>query len=209
MAEGKKSFIAYSDWKETFEALPDEKAGQLIKHIFRYVSDESPETEDFVINAVFANIKNTLKRDLQKWEKQRRQRVEAGQRSAEIRRQNSTKSNERSTSVNEETRNSTVSVNDSVSVSVNEIKEDLIIHDPADEKEKAREVLNELQNNYTVVEDLQKLYKLSEDSIASNMREFVEELKVKGELFREFSEHRKHFYNWFKIKNKDLKRERR
>lgn len=119
MAEGKKSFIAYADWKETFEALPDDKAGQLIKHIFSYVSDENPQSEDILINAVFANIKNTLKRDLKKWDKQREQRVEAGRRSAELRKQSST-TVERP--LNENQQASTVSVNDNVNVSVNNIK---------------------------------------------------------------------------------------
>lgn len=116
MAEGKKSFVAYSDWNGMFKALPDEVAGKLIKHIFSYVNDEDPTSEDYVINALFEPIKCTLKRDLQKWDKQREQRSDAGKKSAKIR---STKSNERSTSVNENERNPTVSVNVSVSDSVN------------------------------------------------------------------------------------------
>ena len=116
MAEFKKSFVAYSDWNGMFKALPDEVAGKLIKHIFSYVNDEDPTSEDYVINALFEPIKCTLKRDLQKWDKQREQRSDAGKKSAEIR---STKSNERSTSVNENERNPTVSVNVSVSDSVN------------------------------------------------------------------------------------------
>jgi len=109
MAENKKSFVAYADWKETFDALSDEKAGQLIKHIFAYVNDENPESEDMLINAVFASIKQTLKRDLRKWEKQYAQRVEAGKRSAQVRKHNSTVVNGRS-----------VSSTDSVSVSVSD-----------------------------------------------------------------------------------------
>lgn len=69
MANGKKSFTAYCDWQETFKSLPDDKAGQLIKHLFAYVNDENPHTDDLLINAVFAQIKATLKRDLKKWEK--------------------------------------------------------------------------------------------------------------------------------------------
>lgn len=113
MAEDKKSFIAYADWKETFDKLPDEVAGKLIKHIFAYVNDENPISDDYVIEAVFSNIKNTLKRDLKKWETQLDQRREAGKRSAEQRALN--KINERSISLNETQRNPTVS--DSVNVS--------------------------------------------------------------------------------------------
>lgn len=113
MEEYKKSFIAYADWKETFDKLPDDVAGKLIKHIFAYVNNENPISNDYVIEAIFSNIKNTLKRDLRKWETQLDQRREAGKRSAEQRALK--KINERSISLNETQRNSTVS--DSVSVS--------------------------------------------------------------------------------------------
>lgn len=125
MAENKKSFIAYSDWNGTFKAVPDEIAGQLIKYIFSYVNDENPEPhENYVVNALFEQIKATLKRDLDKWDKQREQRSRAGKKSAE---QRATKSNDRSTVVNEKARNPTVSVSvsDSVSVTVNDtVKKD-------------------------------------------------------------------------------------
>lgn len=114
MAEGKKSFVAYSDWYGMFKALPDEVAGKLIKHIFSYVNDENPTTEDFVINALFEQVKSTLKRDLKKWEEQQEQRKQAGIRSAEIRKQNATLVNARSFSSTD-----SVSVNGSVSVSDN------------------------------------------------------------------------------------------
>lgn len=78
MAEGKKSFVAYVDWKDTFDALPDEKAGQLVKHLFAYVNDENPTSDDVLINAVFANIKQQLKRDLRKWEGISLQRSDIG-----------------------------------------------------------------------------------------------------------------------------------
>ena len=112
MAENKKSFIAYADWKETFDALDNEKAGELIKHIFAYVNDENPVSEDMLINAVFANIKHTLKRDLKKWEKQHEQRKKAGKKSAEVRQRNSTVVNGRSVSSTD-------------SVSVNDISKDI------------------------------------------------------------------------------------
>mgnify|MGYP003667679411 FL=1 len=90
MATDKKSFVAYSDWHGMFKALPDEVAGKLIKHVFAYVNDEDPTNDDYIINALFEQIKSTLKRDLKKWETQREQRSEAGKKSAELR---ATKSN--------------------------------------------------------------------------------------------------------------------
>ena len=128
MAEGKKSFIAYSDWNGMFQALPNDVAGKLIKHIFLYVNDEDPTSDDFIINALFEQIKSTLKRDLKKWESQTKQRSEAGKKSAEMR---STKFNERSIPLNEKVRKPTVSVNVSVSDNVNDnvllVKSDLEI----------------------------------------------------------------------------------
>ena len=114
MAQGKKSFVAYSDWKDIFNELPDEDAGKLIKHVFAYVNDENPVSDSVLIKAVFATIKSTLKRDLDKWDKELEQRKEAGIKSGISRR---TKTNERSTVVNETERKRT----DSVSVNVNDI----------------------------------------------------------------------------------------
>jgi hypothetical protein len=147
MAENKKSFIAYADWKETFDSLPDEVAGKLIKHIFAYVNDENPSTDDYVINGIFANIKNTLKRDLKKWEKQYEQRVNAGRRSAEVRKQNATTVNDRSTTVDENQISSTVSdsVSDSVTVndSVNEEPNNKLLLSQVDES-----TLNDREKEY-------------------------------------------------------------
>lgn len=122
----KKSFIAYSDWRDTFNELTDEDAGKLVKHIFAYVNDENPTTDSVIIRAVFAQMKNAIDRDREKWEKQIEQRSKAGKKSAELR---ATKSNERSTVVNETQRNPTdsvsVSVSDSDSVSVSTNVDDM------------------------------------------------------------------------------------
>lgn len=81
---------------------------------------KNPETEDFIVNALFQQIKATLKRDLKKWENQRQQRSDAGKLSAEKRaNERATKSNERSNSLNENVRNPTVSVSVNDNVNVN------------------------------------------------------------------------------------------
>lgn len=115
MAKDKKGFILYADQKELFDQLPNDKAGELIKHIFSYVNDEDPVNEDLLINLAFTPIKQQLKRDLKKWESQHAQRVEAGKRSAEVRKRNATSVNERSIS---STVNGTVTVNVTDNVSV-------------------------------------------------------------------------------------------
>lgn len=68
MAENKKSFVAYADWKSTFGMLTDEEAGKLVKHLLAYVNDENPKMEDRIILMAFEPMKLQLKRDLDKYE---------------------------------------------------------------------------------------------------------------------------------------------
>ncbi|MVZ67406.1 hypothetical protein GQF61_16245 [Sphingobacterium sp. DK4209] len=70
MAEDKKSFLAYADWKTQFNLLSNEEAGILIKHILSYVNDENPTLpqDDRIIQIAFEPIKLQLKRDLKKYE---------------------------------------------------------------------------------------------------------------------------------------------
>ena len=76
--EGKKSFVLYTDQREVFEELDDEQAGKLIKHIFSYVNDEDPETDDKFVRLAFLPIKTQLKRDLKIWDEKKNLRSEAG-----------------------------------------------------------------------------------------------------------------------------------
>jgi uncharacterized phage protein (TIGR02220 family) len=67
MAKDKKSFLLYVDLIHTIEKLNDEQAGKLFKHVLRYVNDKNPESDQFT-EVVFEPIKQTLKRDLEKYE---------------------------------------------------------------------------------------------------------------------------------------------
>lgn len=78
MAEGKKSFILYADQIDLVEMLPDDKAGELFKHIMRYVNDLNPETDDLTIKLAFEPIKKQLKRDLNRYEEKREERSRSG-----------------------------------------------------------------------------------------------------------------------------------
>jgi hypothetical protein len=118
MAENKKSFVLYTDSQGLVNQLPDEVAGRLLKHIYSYVNDENPVSDELLLNIAFEPIKMQLKRDLVKWENQIEQRKQAGKRSAEQRAL--TKSNERSVPLNEKQRNPTVNDNVSVNVNVND-----------------------------------------------------------------------------------------
>lgn len=191
MAEGKKSFVAYSDWKNIFDELPDEDAGKLIKHIFSYVNDEKPQSDSVLIKAVFANIKATLKRDLDRWEKQLKQRSEAGKLSAEKR---STKFNDRSTVVDETVRNPTVSVSVSVSDSVN----DVIIIDEIIEKLLTQKIwcdsicIKHGLKNHSEINPLLKKFKTHLES--------TKEIHKKEKYFIQ------HFNNWI-VKQKSTSKE--
>ena len=68
MAENKKSFIAYTSWGEVFDNLTNEDAGKLAKHLFNYVRDKNPKS-DKLITLLFIQMKQSLKRDLRKYEK--------------------------------------------------------------------------------------------------------------------------------------------
>lgn len=69
MAEGKKSFVAYCDWGEIFDELSDGEAGRLAKHLFDYVRDKDPKPKDKITGLMFIQIKQSLKRDLVKYDK--------------------------------------------------------------------------------------------------------------------------------------------
>lgn len=107
----------YLDQQALFNKLPDEVAGKLIKHIFSYVNCEDPTTDDLVLDIAFESIKQALKRDLKSWEIQRKQRSDAGKRSAEARANKKQRESTKSTSVKSRATESTVSVNGNVSVS--------------------------------------------------------------------------------------------
>jgi len=98
MAKDKKSFILYADLIETVKELDDKTAGLLFRHILNYVNGNKPTQTNAIVKLAFIPIKQQLKRDLEKWEKQQQQRKAAGKRSAEVRQRNATTVNERSIS---------------------------------------------------------------------------------------------------------------
>ena len=115
MAENKKSFVLYADLIHTVKKMPNDKAGELLKHILSYVNDENPETDDLIIQLTFEPIKQQLKRDLKRYEEKKKQWSEAGKRSAEVRKKQRTLTN-----VKKRSTDLTVNVNDNVNVSVND-----------------------------------------------------------------------------------------
>lgn len=78
MAENKKSVLLYCDIIHTVEELSDEEAGRLFKHYLRYINDQEPAAPDKLTQIVFEPIKQTLKRDLVKWQDKMERKAEAG-----------------------------------------------------------------------------------------------------------------------------------
>ena len=78
MAKDKNSFILYTEYEEVFEELSDEDAGQLVKHLFRYVNDKKPVTNNPLVRLSFIPIKKRLKRDLIRWENEMAKKSEGG-----------------------------------------------------------------------------------------------------------------------------------
>ena len=68
MATDKKSFLIYCDIIHTVEQLTDEQAGDLFKHLLRYVNDLNPQSDSVITKIAFEPIKQALKRDLDKYE---------------------------------------------------------------------------------------------------------------------------------------------
>ena len=78
MAEGKKSFVLYTDLIHTVKKLPKETIADLFLTILDYVNDLNPEPKDVLLQVAFEPIKQQLKRDLKDWEGIRYKRSEAG-----------------------------------------------------------------------------------------------------------------------------------
>lgn len=121
MAKDKKSFVLYSDSQGLINQLPDDVAGRLLKHIYAYVNDENPSSDELLINVAFEPIKMQFKRDLVKWENTKEARSVAGKASVEARKL--LKENQQNltnlTNVNLVQQTSTnLTVNDNVNVNV-------------------------------------------------------------------------------------------
>ena len=159
MAENKKSFILYCDQKGVWDKLDDAQAGRLIKHIISYVNDDNPVAPDFITELAFEPIKQSLKRDLKKWENQQEQRSEAGKRSAEVRKRNAKLAERDSTTVNERSISSTV--NGSVSVNVND---SVNVKDDGIKSPSLEEVISYFDENGYTKESATKMFEYYEES---------------------------------------------
>lgn len=199
MAKDKKSFTAYCDWIETFNSLPDEKAGQLIKHLLAYVNDEDPKTDDILINAVFAQIKATLKRDLKKWELKR-------EKNRENARKRWDKKNANECERIKSDANNAVSVSDSVRDSVIvSSKDDVVLNNTNNKKSfdpdgilNVEEIKKEYLSNSKVLESLvnEPKNKLNSiDELKNFLNQFCSDLIQEGRNVTSRKDFGKYFLN--------------
>jgi len=196
MAENKTSFVLYSDSKSIIDLLTNEQAGLLLKTLFAYVNDENPKI-DSSIALVFEMIKLQLKRDLKKWEKTKEGRSAAGKASAEAKRlaklneQNSTNSTNVDF-VQQTSTNSTVSVNDSVSVSVS------VSGNEINKNNKNDVFLAELiiSDEWLNVTGMQAPNKYKPDKVKILLKKYNDQINSSFDFKDSKKEYCRHFVNW-------------
>ena len=65
----KNNFLLSDDWQELFDALPDDKAGQLIKAAFAFHTGNEVKLTDPVLKAVFVMIRTKIEENDAAYEK--------------------------------------------------------------------------------------------------------------------------------------------
>ena len=193
MAEDKKGFVLYADLIHTLGKMPDDKAGELFKHILSYVNDQDPVTDDLIIQLTFEPIKQQLKRDLKKYDEIKLKRSDAGKESARLKalkkKQQDKQKSTSVESVQQDSTNPTVidTVNDNVNVNISFIdKIDLF-------KKKVGE-----DDNVIWRENVYRMHKIQKGKLFRVVEQFTIHLAIQnnGIYNDNFSEFRRHCSNW-------------
>jgi hypothetical protein len=174
MAKGKKTFIFYSDWINMINEMPNEDAGDLLKHILSYVNDENPTTDNILVKMAFGHIKPMLKADLDKWDKQLEKYSEMGKKSAVKRALNKTQPT--LTYVKP-----TSTVNDNVN--------DNIINN--------KEFKNQILKDSSYIEITAMQTKSNVDTVKKYLTDFDNHLIRTSEQKNTLKDYKTHFTNWF------------
>ena len=196
--QGKKSFVLYADQREVFEELSDEDAGKLIKHIYAYVNDENPESEDKLIRLAFLPIKTQLKRDLKLWEDKKQVRSEAGKKGGLAKASNATNPLAKPSNAKQSLANLAVNVNvnDNVNVIYKEPGESLDVNE-----ESHNEIFRKLWTSTIWLEGIAMKNKASIEQVRNHLNDFRQEQLLKAELKVSEEDAKKHFVNWIKRGN--------
>ena len=181
MANNKKSFILYTDIKATVDKLSNEYAGMLFKHILAYVNDENPTTDDLLLEIAFEPIKQQFKRDLNKWEKIKSKRSEAGKLGGRPKKQEEAKKanafSEKQTKAKK-----AVSVNGNVSVNVS-VNDNVINKEKNIKKEKLIYPFN--TNSFKSIIHIWKQYK--NDQHKFKFKTFLSEQAFLKQISKDFN----------------------
>jgi hypothetical protein len=194
--EGKKSFVLYTDQREVFDELDDAEAGKLIKHIFAYVNDEDPETENKLLRLAFLPIKTQLKRDLKLWDNKKSQRSEAGKKgglakASKAKQTLAKPSNARNGLAN-------VAVNDNVNVNViyTDTQKEVAVNE-----ESHNEIFRTLWKSSIWIEGIAMKNKATLEQVQKHLNEFRQECILKDEFKVSEKDAKEHFINWIKRGN--------
>jgi hypothetical protein len=196
--EGKKSFVLYTDQLEVFDELDDVTAGKLIKHIFAYVNDEDPETDDKLVRLAFLPIKTQLKRDLKIWDEKKKQRAEAGKKGGLAKASNATNSVAKPSTATNSVAN--LAVNDNVNVNVNDIYTETEKTLEVNE-ESHNQIFRELWKSSIWLEGIAMKNKATKQQVLDHLNDFRQECILKNELKVDETDAKKHFINWIKRGN--------
>jgi hypothetical protein len=204
MAQGKKSFVLYTDLIHVVRKLPKDVRGDLFLIILEYVNDnldivQAMEEVDMLLSVTFEPVKQQLKRDLRKYEEKQLQRSLAGKRSAELR---TVQQNERnSTTVDGRQQTSTDNVNDSVNDNVNDSDDNKLSGEIPQrficEVEKIKDFMESGENAYWFeVYCMQN--KIPPEQLRERISQFVAELKNQNIKEKSTRDVFSHFHNWNK-----------
>lgn len=94
MAEDKKSFVLYCDYREHLQLLSDSERGQLFTAILDYANDDEIGELPPMVKMAFSFIKSQMDKDAEKYAQIVKARSEAGKKSAAAKQQRLTNGNE-------------------------------------------------------------------------------------------------------------------
>ena len=194
--EGKKSFVLYTDQREVFDELSDEDAGRLIKHIFSYVNDEDPSTEDLLLKVAFLPIKTQLKRDLKIWDQKKQQRSEAGRKGGVAKASNAKQSLANPSNATNDVANLAVNVNGNVNDIYKQTASELNV-----DEESHNQIFRQLWKRFIWLESIAMKNKVEIDDVRNHLNDFRIECIQTENLKVDEKDAKEHFVRWIKRGN--------
>lgn len=140
----KDSFILYTEQKEVVDKLTDEQAGKIFKAIYEYVKTDKMPKLDGLLDIVIIPFKQSLDRNMEKWEEIKKKRSEAGKIGAEIKKQKQAKEANANFAKN---KIANQAVNVSVPVNVNDNVTTTVVNNASDSCVDGLQKIIEFYNN--------------------------------------------------------------